>query len=138
MEKIFVFFITKLGLLHRGWQIWFPPPTLSRWVLHLEFGVVFRMLIWLDSFNGNFFVFGELFWRSVKLQLNDRAASISEEVCCALSFGWPLRCCRRWVMDVGILLRGFLDQDCNFPPLSFAKVRNSHLSTWSYNLIFIL
>ena len=71
----------------------------------LEFdGVSGDMLPRSDSFNGNGFAYGKLFWRSAKLHISDGAASSSgEEVICLPSLWWSLRWCRRRGIDAGVL-----------------------------------
>ena len=59
-------------------------------MLGLEFDDVSGVMRRSDSFNVNGFDFGEILWRSIKLQLGDGAASSSDEnVICLLFRGWP-------------------------------------------------
>ena len=55
-------------------------------------GVSGDMLLRSDSFNGNGFAYGKLFWRSAKLHICDGTVSSSgEEVICLPSLWWSLR-----------------------------------------------
>ena len=55
-------------------------------MLGLEFDDVSGVMRRSDSFNVNGFDFGEILWRSIKLQLSDGAASSSDEKVICLPF----------------------------------------------------